>query len=264
MSLIDGVIQAGSSFGVQCLQFVNNITGGAGAAFNTAGDLAASAKSSGKLSSTPQLGDVAVWGNGQGGAAGEGHAGIVTGIQNGLVQVTSTNWPKSQGATQYTVGAGNNPVGMGLPSGYIDPTSIGGKNIITGGAPTSTAGMQQTGFSISPDANASYTSLSTAMSNTGFLSLGAPAAFFHWLSQGVVLRRIGFTAAGVFLVVYGLHLVVGTPSPNSLANSTPVPTPKLPKLPTSRPGAKPAVGTVNASASGGLDRTLRKVRVLPS
>jgi hypothetical protein len=128
MSLIDGVIQAGSSFGVQCLQWVNNVTGGAGAGFATAGDLASYASSKGLLHSTPQLGDIAVYNAGQGGAGSAGHAGIVTAISGGAIGVTSTNWGTAgSGATQNFVGQGG-----GTPSGYVDPTAIGGKNIIAG------------------------------------------------------------------------------------------------------------------------------------
>ena len=228
MSLIDGVITAGEAAGVQCLQFVNNITGGAGAGFSTAGDLATSAAKSGTLSATPALGDVAVWGNGVNGASSSGHAGIVTGLANGLVQVTSTNWPGGAGATQYTVGKGNNPIGMGQPSGYIDPTAIGGKNIITGA--TSTTGMQQTGAAIVPG-GAAYSTLSQSITAQSSIIPGEAAlsGFASWVSQGTLLRRIGFSAVGVFLMWYGLHLLTSSsvPSPvegvTSLANKVPIP-----------------------------------------
>lgn len=212
-NLIDGVIQAGSYVGVQCLQAVTDLTGIAvsagGTAFSSAADLANWAKNTGNLSATPQLGDVAVWGAGQGGAAGAGHAGIVTGLGGGGVQVTSTNWPAGSGETQYTVG--NNNVGMGAPLGYINPNVLGGKNIITGQTGTTvTSGLQQTGFAVQ-STGGKYQTLAQA----GF------TGFPGWISQGVVLRRIGFTLAGLFLVVYGLHLVVGTPTPGSVVSKVP-------------------------------------------
>ncbi len=126
MTLLGGVIQAGSDFGVQCLQFVTNVTGiptGVGSThFGTAGQLETYAQSNNLLHSTPSLGDIAVYGAGQGGAGSAGHAGIVTALSGGQIGVTSTNWNTAgSGATQNFVGQGG-----GTPSGYIDPTALGG------------------------------------------------------------------------------------------------------------------------------------------
>lgn len=221
-NLIDGVIQAGSQFGVQCLQAVTNLTGIAtsagGTAFSTAADLANWAKSTGNLSATPALGDVAVWGGGQGGALSAGHAGIVTGLSNG-VQVTSTNWPSGAGETQYTVGQGNNPVGMGNPLGYIDPTVLGGTNVITGqtasgitNATTTAARLAGTSITYS---GKPYQTLSQSITAQSSIIPGeaAIAGFASWISQGTLLRRIGFTAFGIFLAWYGLHLMTSVDSP---------------------------------------------------
>lgn len=213
MGLIGGVIQAGSQLGVQCLQAVTNLTGIAtssgGTTFSSAADLAQWAKDTGHLLSTPTPGDIAVWGAGQGGASGGGHAGIVSGLGGGGVQVSSTNWPGGSGETQYTVGKGNNPVGMGDPLGYINPNVLGGKNLFTG--VTSTTGLQQTGSSIT--AATGYKSLSSSVSDAvtngglGSTFYGPIVGFENWVTQGTLLRRIGFTAVGVFLIWYGLHLL---------------------------------------------------------
>ena len=173
-NLIDGVIQAGSYVGVQCLQAVTDLTGIAvsagGTAFNSAADLANWAKNTGNLSATPQLGDVAVWGAGQGGAAGAGHAGIVTGLGGGGVQVTSTNWPAGSGETQYTVG--NNNVGMGAPLGYVNPTVLGGKNIITGATGIG-AGLASAGSSVASAGPTSSDSGAGCKSLTEFIDSNA-------------------------------------------------------------------------------------------
>jgi hypothetical protein len=217
VSLIDGVITAGEQVGVQCLQFVNNVTGGGGSGYSTAGALEQSAASSGKLHSVPQLGDIAVWGPGANGAAGAGHAGIVTGLQNGLVQVTGTNWPGGAGATQYTVGKGNNPVGMGLPSGFIDPTTVGGKNIITGAPSESGAVAAATAAGTSITSGSTYQTLSSL--TTGASAVDIPSKFILWLSQGTLVRRLVFTAGGVFLAWYGLHLLAHVDSPVQVVTS---------------------------------------------
>ena len=234
MSLIDGVITAGSQFGVQCLQAVTNLTGiatGVGnASFGSAADLASWAKSSGNLSSTPQLGDIAVWGGGQGGALSAGHAGIVTGLTNGT-QVTSTNWPAGSGEAQYTVGTGNNPIGMGNPLGFIDPTVLGGKNIITGATGTTatltsanTGGLQSLNNQV-PGGSSGTQSLGQLIGDVpggGLPVVGgvikgasAPFVFVDWVSQKGVWGRALFIGLGVVLAWYGLHLLTKerVPSP---------------------------------------------------
>lgn len=212
-ALIDGVITAGQDVGKQCLQFVNDLVGGT--RYGSAAELTSAAQSQGILntSSTPHLGDIAVWGGGQGGALSAGHAAIVTGLSNG-VQVTGTNWPGGSGAAQYTVGYGNNPVGIGQPTGFINPLAIGGKNIITG--QTGTSGLQQTGSAIAPATG--YKSLSQSISDASSIIPGQAgiSGFANWISQGPLLRRIGFTVGGIFLMWYGLHLLTRIDSPTQV------------------------------------------------
>lgn len=222
MTLIDNVIQAGSSAGTQCLQWVNNITHGAGAGFGTAADLASYAKTNGLLHQTPQLGDVAVWGNGVNGALSAGHAGVVTGVTNG-VQVTSTNWPGGQGATQYTVGAGNNPVGMGAPSGYVNPNAIGGHNIIPGGSeglvsavPSGVAAAAGSATTIvGREATDLATAVSRAQTAAGPTSLTNPFAgftgtvtgFFDWAGQSSLKFSFALDLISIGMIIGGVVLL---------------------------------------------------------
>lgn len=209
MSLIDGVITAGEDAGVQCLQWVTDVTGIAtsagGTAFGSAADLAAYAKNTGILSSTPVLGDVAVWNANTNGASGSGHAGLVTGIgSNGQVQVTSTNWPGGQGATQYTVGA--NSVGMGQPSGYVNPNLLGGNNIITG--QTSSSPGTVVGGSVSSTGNQAQT-LSQELSSNPW-SLTNPfgtAGLFNFLGESSTKYSLVFDVISVGLILMGTYLL---------------------------------------------------------
>lgn len=186
--LIDGVIAAGSAVGVQCLQFVNNVTHGGGAGYGSAGQLEAAAQAGGFLHSVPSLGDIAVWGNHQGGAGSSGHAALVTGLgSGGEVAVTGTNWPGGSGATQYIVG--HNPVGIGAPSGYITPSSVGGTNILGGG-----------GGSVPTLAN----------DGSGMLATGPGPGWKvgPWqVFSGSGLNRIGFSVAGVAMIAIGLFVL---------------------------------------------------------
>lgn len=195
MTLIDGVIQVGSDFGKQCLQWVNDVTHGAGAGYGSAGSLELAAQGKGILSQTPHIGDVAVWAANTGGAGSSGHAGLVTGLGGGgEVAVTGTNWPSGSGATQYIVG--HNPVGMGTPSGYINPTSIGGKNIIAGGGtfdPFKLGNAQTYGPAVN-----------------GILPTGPGPGWSigPWqVFSGAGLNRVLFVLAGVAMVGVGLLVV---------------------------------------------------------
>lgn len=264
MSLIDGVIQAGSQVGVQCLQAVTNLTGiatGVGnASFGSAADLASWAKSSGNLSSTPQLGDIAVWGGGQGGALSAGHAGIVTGLNNGT-QVTSTNWPGGAGETQYTVGAGNNPIGMGNPLGFIDPTVLGGKNIIAGQTAT------LTGINLNPlDPNSLDNPLTSPLSpaapiigagKTGVGAITSTSGLISALTSPQTGWKILLVGGAAVAVVIGIVILLrrdlpGLPSLPS-ANET---LPSLPSAPTPSPSPKPMTNpATDFSRSGVVGRS---------
>jgi hypothetical protein len=218
VSLIDGVLTVGEEAGVQCLQFVTNVTHIAtsqgGTAFSSAADLATYAKSHGILSSTPALGDVAVWNASTNGADAAGHAGIVTALGSaGQVQVTSTNWPGGQGATPYTVGQGNNPIGMGLPSGYINPAALGGNNIITGvNAPVLTAatsggsssGGDCQGLTEILSGNAAGSSLPVVGGLVGAVTgtAMAPVSLIEWAAQPC--KRWSFAVIAGALIATGI------------------------------------------------------------
>lgn len=217
-TLIDNVIAAGSYVGTQCLQFVNDVTHGAGAGFGTAGDLEAYAQSHGLLHATPQLGDVAVWGSNVNQASSAGHAGIVTAISGGQVGVTSTNWPQGSGAQQYTIGGGN----LTAPSGYISPNSIGGHNIIPGGVegsistPTAadiasaTTGASTIVGTEATDLGTAVSRAQTAASGTPFglgqLS-GAATGFFSWAGQSSLKYSFALDVISIGMIVGGVVLL---------------------------------------------------------
>lgn len=270
MTLIDNVIQAGSSAGTQCLQWVNNITHGAGAGFGTAADLASYAKTNGLLHQTPQLGDVAVWGNGVNGALSAGHAGVVTGVTNG-VQVTSTNWPGGQGATQYTVGAGNNPVGMGAPSGYVNPNAIGGHNIIPGGSeglvsgvPTAVAQAAGTSTTIvGREATDLATAVSRAQTAAGPTSVTNPFAgftgtvtgFFDWAGQSSLKFSFALDLISIGMIIGGVVLLfrrelgsVGEMLPERAEASSPAPAAATAPSPAPKPARAPSPAPSTQSA----------------
>lgn len=229
-NLIDGAIAAGSLVGKQCLQAVTILTGIAtqagGITFGTANDLYTWAKGSGNLSATPALGDIAVYGANMGGAYGAGHAGIVTAVNGSTVAVTSTNWnAEGSGETQNIVGAGG-----GQPSGYINPTVLGGKNIITGAT-------GQTATLTSADTGGLQSLNNQVPGGSGTQSLGqligdvpggglpvvggvlkgasAPFVFIDWVSQKGVWGRALFIGLGAVIAWYGLHLLTKerVPSP---------------------------------------------------
>lgn len=106
---------------------------------------------------------------------------------------------------------------------------------------TSTTGMQQTGFSVT--GNYTYKSLNQSVSDavknggTGSTFYGPITGFESWISQGTLLRRVGFTLFGVFLIWYGLHLLTrsGVTSPTEVLGSIPtgggtIPTAKVPEI----------------------------------
>lgn len=207
--LIDGVIQAGSYVGVQCLQFVNDVTHGAGAGFASAADLATSATQKGLLSQTPQLGDVAVWNAGVGGANAQyGHAGIVTAVSGSSVGITSTDWPNGSGAQQLLVGHG-----ISQPSGYINPTTIGGNNIVTGKLPQAppSGGVTTT---VPGKPTLSLSQLISNVPGTGTPVVGPlvtgitfPVTLTQWFTQRGVWARGLFILVGAGITLWGIHLL---------------------------------------------------------
>ena len=196
----------------QCVVFVEHITGvgyGLPYAKDYLGLPGVRTVASG---ATPNIGDIAIWGGGANGASSAGHVALVTGLSpSGQVSVTGTNWPEGSTARTSIVGTG----GMGSPTAYLTPgskTALSPTSDITGGA----AGVS------SFTSSGTYTTLSQAMSDTGFLHLGAVPAFFRWLSQGALLRRLGFTMAALVAIAVGIYLLtrrnVGADIANAVAN----------------------------------------------
>jgi hypothetical protein len=180
----------------QCVVFVEHVTGVGYNQPTAASYLTAFSK---YLHTTPQVGDIAIWGANQGGALGAGHVALVTSISpSGSVNVTGTNWPEGSGAVTRAIGTG----GMGVPTAYLTPSDVGGTSSGASGAAPA------------PDVTGGVGASSTfAAAKTGSgLSLGP------WnLLSGSALRRTGFTLAGLALVGIGLLLLLRRDIPGAVA-----------------------------------------------
>jgi hypothetical protein len=128
-------------------------------------------------SSTPQIGDVAVWGANMGGALGAGHVAVVTGLQaNGDPIVEEENWTNGPGNFDSRLVSPSSAAGI---IGYIEPKP--GETTVL---PNSLTNAQ----------NQSPTATMTATGWTGFNPLG----FIEGLPAqigGAVGTAVG-TAAG--------------------------------------------------------------------
>lgn len=188
----------------QCVVFVEHITGigyGLPYARNYLNLPGVRTVASG---ATPKVGDIAIWGANQNQASSAGHVAIVTGLSpSGQATVTGTNWPEGSSARSMVLTPANYPTAFLTPS---SEPNLQGATLSGALAPTAdnTGGAANVSSFTS---SGTYTTLQQAMSDTGFLHLGAVPAFFRWLSQGALLRRIGFTMAALVAIGVGIYLL---------------------------------------------------------
>lgn len=109
----------------QCTWYVAELASWLPAGMGNAADWLTAAQSKGLTtlpgSATPQAGDVAVWAPNTGGAYGDGHVAMVTGVSNGQVQVTEMNWGAAPGSTSAEYQTDSRSVDPSQISGYIVP-----------------------------------------------------------------------------------------------------------------------------------------------
>lgn len=160
------------------------------------------------VSREPQIGWVAAWDAGKGGATGNGHVAIVTGFdpKTQLPIVSEMNW-KGPGISDTRTLTASQAASV---EGYIGPPGA------TGGTPLAPA----------QDVVAAYSGTNCAgwsqIASTGSGPAGFTSALGAYFGQSCVWHKILYTGVGVGLVLIGIKLIA-RPEPIRISIPNPAP-----------------------------------------
>lgn len=175
-------------------------------------------------SSTPVPGAVAVWAPNSGGSYSDGHVAVVTSVNpNGTFNVSEQNWSGGPGVVDQRTNISPSALGLGSGGGFILPPSGADQAATLASFPS--LGQIAGGVALGPAGIAGVVGSAEAGavgSAAGSVASAAANALLPSWAKNINWWRIGFTAAGVGVIIAGFVLFKGN-AIGALAKRLPIP-----------------------------------------